>query len=704
MAWCLLPDLTRKFLDALRKGEIDPEKLAAMSSAERRAEFAKILGEDNAREVNSQFEAKLLLKDQRTGLANWARKIGGLTEPARRDIIAQINRLDRVLSPDEEHSFLEDLAAKKLGVTVTADEAKTILTLAQKAEQLRAAIVARGGSYAEGWTAESGREFGLAKAELAKTIEAMKPDGRTKLDLLVDILNIPKSLLTSILHLSAPGVQGWGTISTKQGVQGIWQMLRYFYDEKNYDALNADIIGHPLYEHLDKGGLRLTKLGAKLTAREEAIQSTLVELGNQWLVDRWSSGDPRARPFYGANLVRASSRAFTGYLNYVRFNRAVDLIHSAEMHGEDVGIGSSAVHDIAKAVNDFTGAATELNLGVTSAEIPSGAVPALNAIFFSPRKLAATMEMFNPINMLDPRISATARMARVRQLGGSILATGTVLALAKSMGAQVDLDPRSQNFLKIQIGGEKLDITGGNAVYLRLIARLITGETISAKGKMTVLGEGYKPQTRAGLIEDFLRNKLSPVAGFTADALYGSDPTGRPFSLTTEMQDKLMPIVIDSFVNYAMNDPSNASAVIPSLAAIFGVGLESPLPPVSHSGLNVWGEPTPAVGTPRSWTDDPVNQEAEKVGLSLNLPPRTIRGVRLTDEQYDRYILLSGSLAHQRLEALVGRGSFQEATPQRQLQEMTTARTAARGQARRELTQEGVIPRAVAPAELEPAQ
>ena len=83
-------------------GEIDPEKLAAMSSAQRRAEFAKMLGDENAAQVNASFESKLILRDQQRGLVTWAKKLGGLTEPARRDIIAQISRLDRVLAPDEE--------------------------------------------------------------------------------------------------------------------------------------------------------------------------------------------------------------------------------------------------------------------------------------------------------------------------------------------------------------------------------------------------------------------------------------------------------------------------------------------------------------------------------------------------------------------------------------------------------------------------
>src|ERR1700761_9379519 len=104
--WCLPPKLTNAFLAALRSGELAPSRLMDMSSAERREAFAKIVGPENAAEINAQFESKLLLKDQKAGLVNWAMKLGGLTEPVRRDILAKIEKLDKVLQPEDERAFL----------------------------------------------------------------------------------------------------------------------------------------------------------------------------------------------------------------------------------------------------------------------------------------------------------------------------------------------------------------------------------------------------------------------------------------------------------------------------------------------------------------------------------------------------------------------------------------------------------------------
>lgn len=642
-AWCLPRNLSNDFLEALKDGRLSPERLLEMSSAERRAAFSEILGEDSAREVNAQFEAKMLLKDQQRGLVAWAQKVGGITEAARRDLLSTVSKLDRVLQPDEERAFLADLAAKRLGVTVTAEEAKEIFNLSKAAEDAKAEMVKDISNI------PNRIAYGRAIMNLRDSIEEMKPQGQSFAHRLVDILNIPKSALTSVLHFSAPFVQGWGMLSTKEAWQGFGKMFQYFADEENYKNLDAFIISHPDYPLAQAGKLGLTKLGDKLSAREEGIQSTLVEQANQWLSDK--TGVP--------NLVRASSRAFTGYLNYVRFSRFTQLLDAARNGGEDVRAGSSVVHDLARVVNNFTGRG---ELGPDDVYASVG--PVLNTLFFSPRKIIATVEMFNPVRFLDPRISPTARIAAVRQLGGSLIATGAVLALAKAMGASVSFDPRDQNFAKIVIGGEKLDMTGGNAAYIRLLGRLATGQEISAHGKLTDLGQGYKATTRADLVVNYVRGKLSPIAGFMADALYGTDPVGHPFSVTDEMRDKLMPITMDSFVNFGMNDPGNTAAILPSLAAIFGVGLESPLPPMSRSGRDVWGDPlaqssnpiASAVlgpGTPASWRDDPVNKELEQLGYTPSFPMDTIRGQKLTAQQYDDYVRVAGRMAHIRLEDVV---------------------------------------------------
>ena len=97
--WCLPPNLTDKFRNAIRSGRINPEQLAEMSSAERRAAFEKELGSDHAQFINTEFERKLLLKNRQMGYVNWAKKMLGENTPAGRDIISRVERMENLLSP-----------------------------------------------------------------------------------------------------------------------------------------------------------------------------------------------------------------------------------------------------------------------------------------------------------------------------------------------------------------------------------------------------------------------------------------------------------------------------------------------------------------------------------------------------------------------------------------------------------------------------
>ena len=553
MNYCLPPDKAGAFNAALKDGTIDPDKMREMTSEERRGLFAGIVGEENARDVNALLESKLLLKDQKAGMVTWAKQVSGMTEPAKRDLLSRIQKMDKLLNPAEERAFLADATAQKLGATVTLQEAARVSQLAKVASDAKATM------QSEGWNPANGTAYGRAVADMHDYVNSLKPQGQTFTNRLIDILNIPKSALTSIFHLSAPFVQGWGMLGTKQWYQGFGEMLKYFAKEENYRDLNGYIIGHPDYPLALDGKLGITNLGDKLSMREEALQSTLIQKASAAIAEKTGLPD----------LVRASSRAFTGFLNFVRFNRFTQLLDAARNAGEDVRVGQPVVRDLAKVVNDFTGRGA---IGV--GDKYASAAPALNAIFFSPRKISATIQMFEPLHYIG--MSAVARNAAIRQLVGAMTATGAVLGLGAAMGAKVQTDPRAQGFAKMQIGNEKLDMTGGNAIFLRLLGRLFTNQEITSGGKQKTLGYNYAP-TRADLVAQYMRGKLSPTASFIADALYGSDPVGRPFSLSQEAQDKLMPITIQSFINFAENDPKNYAAVLPALSAIFGVGLESPI-------------------------------------------------------------------------------------------------------------------------------
>jgi len=639
-AFCLPKQYTEAFRQALKSGELSPGKLRTMTTEERRGLFSKMFGDDLSGELNLSFEKRLLLKDQQTAMKNWVNDALGLNEVSKKTLVDKIQRMDRILNPVLDREFLADLAHKKLGTSLTVEEARQVFDLSRIAKTAKDEMLADLGN------TEKQIAYGNAVLDLSEKVNELK--GRSSFDIkdraaigrsFMNLTGIPKTLMSSI-DLSAPFIQGWGMVSTRRFWEGFAEMFKYFSSEKNFRNLDAYIVSHPNYELARSGKLGITELGENVLHREESFQSNIVEDLSQKFAD-WSkknTGLPMPNPF------RASARAFTGFLNYVRFQRFNDLIEAARLSGEDIRPGSQAVKDIAKVINDFTGRGA-LGKGDRNANL----APILNNIFFSPRKLSATINMFNPDTYL--RSSPTARKAAMRQLVGSLVATGSVIALVRSMGADVDLDPRSQDFAKIIIGKQKYDITGGNAIYNRLLVRLLTGQIKTSQGEIKNLGEGYKAQTRMDLILGFLRGKLSPVAATIVDALYGQDAIGRPFELSTQASEKLVPMTIQNFMDFSTSGETGVVPSLLSLTTIFGINMQSPFMK-ERVGLTPWGD---SASTPLDETTEDLNEALSEAGYNFNnvMPPDTINGVKLTTDEYKDYIQMSGHFSKAQLAPLI---------------------------------------------------
>lgn len=167
MSFCLPVEQVNKFVQALKSGMLNPETLDAMSSADRHAMFAKLVGEDDAAQVNALIESKLLLKNQERGLINAVKKIIGENKPASRDLLTKIQNMDKILSPADKQSFMADLAAKKLGTEVNFEEAQNITQLAKKVQDAKDS----------GATTFSGvsDEYLKAKNDLTDYVGSLKP-------------------------------------------------------------------------------------------------------------------------------------------------------------------------------------------------------------------------------------------------------------------------------------------------------------------------------------------------------------------------------------------------------------------------------------------------------------------------------------------------------------------------------------------------
>lgn len=544
--FCLPKEITQGFLRGLKSGEINPATLTDMSTAERNAFFEKYVG-THAKDVNTLFESKLLLKNQQQGMITWAKTVGSMKPAEYKTLVEKIRSLDTVLSPENERAFLEDIASKKLGTEVSFDEAKKIVGLSKEIEGLKQNVTTDIDSFIAGKETQEQFakriQYGAKVLEMHDYVETLNP---IRKGLIANVMNLPKTMM-STLDLSAPLRQGWGMLGRpKQFLPAFRDMFKYAFSKKAFEQMQADLISRPTYALMQKGQLRVSSLATRLSQREEQFMSNIL------------SKVPG---------LAGSERAYTGFLNKLRADVFDDLIRKAQLAGEDVSVQSKVIKDIASVVNDFTGSGH-----IGAGDKYANTVPVLNATFFSPRKISATVNMFNPERYLNPAISKTARKAALRQLIGSIGATGSIIGLATMAGGESTLDPRSSDFGKIVVGNTHFDVTGGNGNFAVLIARLIANSSVSTTtGKTTEFGEGYKPSTRLSTVGKFARNKLSPMASLIVSSMAGTDSMGNPVELPKEIINRMMPLIVSDTYELIKEDP--AGAIPTTLVSMFGVGV-----------------------------------------------------------------------------------------------------------------------------------
>lgn len=359
-----------------------------------------------------------------------------------------------------------------------------------------------------------------------------------------EVLNVPRSVMASF-DLSAPLRQGAFFIGRKEFYPAFGEMFKYFGSEKALTALYKNIQARPTYGLMLEHGLSLTELDAGLTAREEKFMSNLAE----------------KIPGIG-KIIRASSRAYVGFLNKLRADVFDDLYTKAK--SLDIPITDKFMNDLVEFINAGTGR------GKMPKQLEKATV-VLNSIFFSPRLMASRISLLNPVfyTSKEPFVRKEALKSLFTFSGVAL----TLLGLGALAGAEVGKDWRSSDFAKLKIGNLRIDIMAGFQQYLRMAGQLITGEYVSSvTGKVLTLGEGYKPLTRFDIVLRQLENKEAPVASFITALLRQQTFMGEPVNVTKEIAERFTPMVLSDLVEIATKTPG----LLPlGVLGLFGVGIQN---------------------------------------------------------------------------------------------------------------------------------
>jgi hypothetical protein len=365
-------------------------------------------------------------------------------------------------------------------------------------------------------------------------------------------LEIPASMRTMMASydVSAPFRQGIFMIGRKEFWKAIPEMYKMTWSEKTFDAIQDRITSHPDFDLAIKSGLDLTELFGETMARRE---------------ERFAGQYPEKIPIIGAG-VRASARAYTGFLNKLRADVFYNLI-------EDVrGMGGN-VEEIAPRLAWYINAATGRGKLPQSLR---GAAPVMNALLFSPRLMASRLTLLNPYTYINPKTPAFVRKQAVADLlrfSGAML---TILGLAKMAGAEVGTKSTSADFGKIKIGNTRVDVAGGFQQYLRLGAQLLEGEyTSTTTGRTFKLGGervGGKRLTRLDLLSRFIESKEAPFMSLVTDILRGTTMEGKKVNIPIEVLKRYVPMVLSDTIDIAKDDPRLLPLVVPGM---HGVGLQT---------------------------------------------------------------------------------------------------------------------------------
>lgn len=608
--FCLPKELTSKFVKALQSGELNLDAISndKITSAERRDIFAKIVGEGNAKQINAAFEEKglhadnryenlvarnaakgkdvlseaqhhQLLKAQEEGLKNFVKDVAGLKPEVARDIVSKINKLEKVLTPEEQSKFLSDLAEKKVGASVTVEEAAKLSKQSKELTDLKTqtdSILKTKGNNINKWSPKEralGTEYGTKLAIFKDYVAELKLGGEhnTLSRAFVDALKDPKRYPIVVGNLVKSIVASFDdSFFLNQGVHALFDPKttgKWFvafgksFGDIRKSLMGSDpiigvkgsIYGRPLA--LD-GSYAKAKLDIGIHT-EEAIPTTL----------------PERIPVVG-RFFKASNSAYNGAALRLRADIFDQRYKQAVKNGVDM-TDKSNLESLGRTVNAFTGRG---DTGMLTGEN-------VNALVFSVKLAKSKFDVLTA-HMLSDKVSAYDKKQSAYSLLRMIGTSAVIFGISESLNpGSTELDPRATNFGKIRIGTTWYPTPISGAGIPNLIARTLVptehdGEwglwMKSGTGKWTNLLDGkYGQVTPTDIFNGYFEGKASPIARALLDTWAGKDFNGNPSTLANTAKNLITPISPGAIVVNSQ-DPKEQYKVFNAFMQILGSNPSKP--------------------------------------------------------------------------------------------------------------------------------
>jgi hypothetical protein len=398
------------------------------------------------------------------------------------------------------------------------------------------------------------------EARLAKQEYDSRNNFQKGKDLAADALDATRTIQTNP-DLSFFGRQGIKYLVTHpvQGPKLFWESARQAASQKRYDRWLHDMHNSPAWDLMDKSGLAVLDPHTLHASKRE---------------EQWRSQLIHKIPIAG-QIAKASERAFTSAANMARADWFMEGVNILEKQGKTFENSPEEYKGWASAVNNMTGRG---GLGALEGSVGQLAIP-----FWSPRLIASNVNLFlNPVYY--SKMPKTARLMLIKNMAQYVVSGVAMLGLAKTLGADVEVDPRSSDFGKIKVGNTRYDIWGGAAQYIRALTQIFKAQRKSNGGIEKL---DAKAQTIVGA--NLIRSKLSPLIGFGVDVTLGKNIVGEEVELKDAY--KLMIPMLYNDIKDAYKDGGADQAAVSGLLSFLGIGAQTYAPKAKASGSTT-GKPS----------------------------------------------------------------------------------------------------------------
>jgi len=341
------------------------------------------------------------------------------------------------------------------------------------------------------------------------------------------------------------------------------KFFRELGSERIERELLANLKAQPYYPIIKASKLAIQEPNAKLGERDDALQASVINKIWNFIVSPLKFVNPNAyETAVRINPYRAAERAYTGASNAIRVQMFLDFAQELENRGITYEQSPELYKIAANTANNMTFRGRLRKAEPIAAE--------LNMLFFSARKVAASLSLVNPLYWADvirtnPIVAKQALLKMATFIG---VATSITLALQAFSDDDEEeqnpdmFNPYSSDFMTYRIGNTRLNFYGGLGSNVVLFARFITANyKTTSSSKIKKLGQDSFTPNRKELVETTLfANKLNPMAGVGYAWLNQS--IGREIDWESEAVSSVTPLWAQNISELRREHPETMAAFL----------------------------------------------------------------------------------------------------------------------------------------------